>query len=75
MRSPRPLGSVASGTRTVGAPAPRSVTSTRIRFRSCSTFTVNSVSVWRTQLVASSETITATSSTIARGASANRSTT
>jgi len=74
MRSPRPLSSVGSGCLVATCPDPLSAISTRTCRMVCSIVMVKSVFAWRTQFVASSETMRDTVSTMSRGrpASASR---
>jgi hypothetical protein len=67
MRSPRPLTSVGSGRLVATRPDPLSAISTRTCRIVCSIVMVKSVSAWRTQFVASSETMRDTVSTTSRG--------
>ncbi len=69
IRSPLPVGSVVLGERSVGAPAPPSCASTRIRRGATSIASSKLDFACWTQLVASSLTISSTSSTVAPGSS------
>ena len=65
--SPRPLGSSGPGDRIVGVPAPESVTSTRICRDVRMIATWKLARSWRMQLVASSDTISSTASSVGAG--------
>jgi hypothetical protein len=59
---PRPDGAVGSDGRSIGRPGPASVTDTRIRLGAEQIRTSKPLSVWRTLLVASSDTSSSTTS-------------
>ncbi len=73
IRSPRPVGSVGPGERMLGFPPTWSVTSMRISRGVCMIVSSNPPSACFTQFEASSETISATTSSVSADARCNAS--